>query len=66
MISDDYIDGYWWLIYGYWWVLKGFPKVGGTPKMDLFVRGNPVKMDDLGVPLFQETSNLRAEEWTWN
>ena len=30
----------------------------GTPKWMVFVRENPMKMDDLGVPLFQETFRL--------
>ena len=28
----------------------------GYPKNGRFIEGNPIKMDDLGVPLFQETS----------
>ena len=28
---------------------------GGTPKMGDLQKENPFKMDDLGVPLFQET-----------
>ena len=28
---------------------------GGTPIAGWFIRGQPIKMDDLGVPLFQET-----------
>ena len=34
-----------------------FPKIGGYPKMDGLME-NPIKMDDLGVPLFSETSNM--------
>ena len=30
-----------------------FPKIGGTPKWMVY-RENPIKMDDLGVPLFLE------------
>ena len=29
---------------------------GGTPKWMAAIRENPIKVDDLGVPLFQETS----------
>ena len=42
----------------YWsisWTIIGYMRLsinGGTP----FIMGNPIKMDDLGVPLFQETS----------
>ena len=35
-----------------------FPKIG-VPQKWLFYNGNPVKMDDLGVPLFLETSKWR-------
>ena len=31
-----------------------FPKIGVSPKMDGLLE-NPIKMDDLGVPLFLET-----------
>ena len=41
-----------------------FPKIGGfSPKMDgLFHGSNPIKMDNLGVPLFLETPIL----YIWN
>ena len=32
-----------------------FPKIGGTPKWMVKIMENPLKMDDLGVPLFLET-----------
>jgi len=34
-----------------------FPKIGGKPpKWMVKIMENPIKMDDLGVPLFLETS----------
>ena len=33
----------------------GVSKNQGYPKMDGFIVENPIKMDDLGVPLFLET-----------
>ena len=32
-----------------------FPKIG-IPQSGWFIMENPIKMDDLGVPLFSETS----------
>ena len=40
--------------------LGGFPKIGvvNPPKWMVKIMENPVKMDDLGVPLFLETPIL--------
>ena len=35
---------------------EGNPTVMGDPQNGCFIREHPFKMDDLGVPLFQETS----------
>ena len=34
-----------------------FPKIG-VPQNGWFIGGNPIKMDDLGVPLFLETTRF--------
>ena len=37
------------------WDIRVFPKIG-VPQNGWFIMENPIKMDDLGVPLFSETS----------
>jgi hypothetical protein len=32
---------------------------GGSPKWMVYFSENPIKIDDLGVPPFQETSNMQ-------
>jgi len=36
------------------WIWR-FPEMG-VPQTRWFIKKNPIKMDDLGIPLFQETS----------
>ena len=38
--------------------IEGVSINGGSPKWMVYFRENPIKIDDLGVPPFQETSNM--------
>ena len=42
-----------------------FPKNRGTPKWMVYME-NPIKMDDLGVPLFLETPTSSSSDFCWN
>ena len=41
-----------------------FPKIG-VPQNGWFTMENSIKMDDLGIPLFSETSICRWMKWSW-
>ena len=41
-----------------WYVYMGVSKNSGTPKWMVKIMENPIRMDDLGVPLFLETPNI--------
>ena len=47
-----------WSTWGNWWCVDiwVFPKISGTPKWMVKIMENPIKMDELGVPLFSETA----------
>ena len=42
-----------------------FPKIRSTPKWMVKIMENPIKMDDLGVPLFSETSIYVYKHDVW-
>ena len=49
-----------------WTPIWMFPKIGEkNPKWMVKVMENPIKMDDLGVPLFSETSMSQNYSKIW-
>ena len=48
---------------GFPWRYMDVPKIGETRQNGWFIMENPIKMDDLGVPPFLETSIL-SYQWT--
>ena len=47
-----------------WWFKWAFSKIG-VPQNGLYRMENPIKMDDLGVPLFSETPKSSNIDMTW-
>jgi len=43
--------------------INGVPQNGWLIIYNIILMGNPIEMDDLGVPPFQETSTTRKFGW---